>query len=229
MLKSAWFRLVRFGFRLLYNEMAWSYDVVSWLVSLGAWREWQRTAWEFVHGGNVLELGHGPGHLLAALGTAGCSVAGLDLSPAMGRIAQRRWGKAGPPAPLVRGRAQALPFRAVAFDTVLATFPTDYIADPETVAGIYRVLKPGGRLVVVPESRLHKSTPLHRLIEWLFTITGQRRGAAVGEPSSEETAEARWALYARPFTVAGFQVTIRQRRLATSAVTILIAEKLVDS
>jgi hypothetical protein len=41
---SLWWRLVRFGFRLLYNEFAFSYDLVSKVVSLGAWRCWQQSA-----------------------------------------------------------------------------------------------------------------------------------------------------------------------------------------
>ena len=36
MLINAWRRLLQFGFRLLYREMAFTYDWVSWIVSLGA-------------------------------------------------------------------------------------------------------------------------------------------------------------------------------------------------
>ncbi|MCB9446672.1 MAG: class I SAM-dependent methyltransferase, partial [Ardenticatenaceae bacterium] len=49
-----WKKLIRFGFRLLYNELAWTYDAVSWLVSLGDWRSWQQAALPFVLGPDVL-------------------------------------------------------------------------------------------------------------------------------------------------------------------------------
>ncbi|MGD8854953.1 MAG: hypothetical protein PVG33_01370, partial [Chloroflexota bacterium] len=36
-LSSAWHNLLKLGFGLLYNQMAWSYDLVSWAVSRGQW------------------------------------------------------------------------------------------------------------------------------------------------------------------------------------------------
>ncbi|HSH02574.1 MAG TPA: class I SAM-dependent methyltransferase, partial [Anaerolineae bacterium] len=111
MLTKLWWRLVGFGFRLLYYEMAWTYDVVSWVVSLGAWRSWARAALPYVVGKRVVEVGHGPGHLLADLAEVGYEVVGVDLSPYMGRLAVRRWGKRGLAgrAPVVRGRGEGLP------------------------------------------------------------------------------------------------------------------------
>ena len=87
---SIWNRLVRYGFRLLYNELAWSYDVVSWTVSFGRWRDWQKTTLPFLIGHRVLEIAHGPGHLLIAIGESGYQVFGIDLSRHMIKQAQRR-------------------------------------------------------------------------------------------------------------------------------------------
>ena len=94
-LSGLWGRLVRFGFRLLYNELAWSYDMVSWAVSLGSWRRWQIGSLRFVTGRDVLEIAHGPGHMLSELSTRGFRVTGCDLSPAMGKQAKRRLQQAG--------------------------------------------------------------------------------------------------------------------------------------
>ncbi len=129
-----WARLVRFGFHLLYNQLAWTYDLVSWLVSFGEWRDWQRAALPYVKGPDVLEIAHGPGHMLLALHEAGYRVLGLDLSPQMGRLSRRRLHKAGVQIPLLRAKAQNLPLRAQAVDTILVTFPTSFSAgsrDPE--------------------------------------------------------------------------------------------------
>jgi SAM-dependent methyltransferase len=132
-LKHLWNSLIRFGFRLLYYELAWTYDLVSWLVSLGDWRAWQRAALPFVGGRDVLEIGHGTGHMLLALQNARFTGVGLDLSPHMGRQAQKRTQRT---VPLVRGRVQELPFATAVFDTVLSTFPTEYVVDPVTLAAV---------------------------------------------------------------------------------------------
>ena len=96
--KGVWWRLVRFGFRLLYNELAWTYDWVSWAVSLGRWRSWQRVALPLLDAprdGSVLELAHGTGNLLLDMLEAGLLPTGYDLSPNMGRNAQRKLRRAG--------------------------------------------------------------------------------------------------------------------------------------
>jgi SAM-dependent methyltransferase len=216
MWQQLWFKLIRFGFRLLYNELAWSYDAVSWLVSLGHWRAWQRAALPFVRGRRVLEIGHGPGHMLIALRAQGLNVVGVDASPFMGRMARRRVGKQ---VSLVQGLGQQLPWRQATFDTILATFPTEYIGARATVAALQRVLKANGRVVIVPEGHLTGNGPLHRLIEWLFAITGQRSAPF------DFSEEALWADFTRPFREIGFTVERRTVQLPGSAATVIIATK----
>lgn len=213
-LRQGWRWLVRLGFRLLYNELAWTYDGVSWLVSLGAWRAWQRAALPQVRGRRVLEIGHGPGHLLRALRRAGYEVVGLDLSVAMGRLARRR----APDAALVRGRAQALPFADGRFDTVVATFPTDYVVDPAAIAAVHRVLSAAGRFVIVPEGHLTGRGALQRLIDWLFQVTGQRSAAT-------EADAAAWASFRRRFEAAGFAVRVTAVPLPGSVATVICCDK----
>lgn len=224
-LRALWSRLIRFAFRLLYNELAWTYDAVSWLVSLGDWRQWQRAALPYVRGSHVLELAHGPGHVLLALRAAGYRTVGLDLSPYMGRQAQRRLRRAGREAPLLRGRAEALPLPEAYFDTVLSTFPTEFIVAPETLAAVHRVLKHDGRFVFVPEGHFTGRDPLVRFLEWLYAITGQRSGDfALDEAQRWPAADLRALLEAR-FTDAGFSLTFAQVTLPRSSATVVIAEK----
>jgi ubiquinone/menaquinone biosynthesis C-methylase UbiE len=219
-LARTWWRLVLFGFRLLYNELAWTYDLVSWLVSFGQWREWHRAGLAYIEGSDVLELAHGPGHMLLALRQAGCRVVGCDLSPHMGRLARRRLQKIGVAIPLVRGRAEDMPFAGASFDTVLATFPAPFIADPQTIAALHRVIRPGGRLVIVPEAHLTGRGPLSRLVEWLYAITGQRQGPAADEPLSPV-----WSALAQRFSDGGFELRLERVRLPRSVVTVVVASR----
>jgi len=171
---------LRLFFRLLYNEFAWAYDLVSWVVSLGQWQAWERTAIPYLRGGRVLELAHGPGHLLIAMAEHGLAPVGLDLSPYMGHLARRRLRRAGLAVPLVRARAQAIPFRDGCFDSAVATFPAEFILDPRTLRETARVLRSDGRLVIAAWARLSEHDPLSRLLRWLYRVTGQGESLSGG-------------------------------------------------
>lgn len=141
--------LYTFLYRLLYTRFAWAYDRVSWLVSLGRWDAWRRVALEFVTGESVLEVGFGTGELLGEMARRQMAVTGLEASAAMHAITGRKLNAAGLSAPRVQGFAQHLPFADASFDTVVATFPAGFITDTATHEEFARVLRPGGRLVIV--------------------------------------------------------------------------------
>lgn len=164
---------LRFAFRLLYHELAWTYDWVSRVVSLGQWRAWQRAGLRRLGAGPVLELAHGTGDTLLDLQELGLSPVGVEASAAMGRLAQRKLRRHGAVVPPVRARGQALPFASGAFSCILSTFPTEFILDPATWAEAHRVLRPGGRLVVIPVARITGQRASDRLGKWLFHVTGQ--------------------------------------------------------
>lgn len=211
---SAWWTLVRFGFRLLYNEMAFTYDTVSWIVSLGQWRDWQRAALHHLNttpGAPLLELAHGTGNFEIDLRAAGYHTVALDLSRAMGHIARRKLRRWGIHPPLVRARAQHLPFAAETFPTVVSTFPTEFIVDPATLADVYRVLQPGGRLVVVFNGVLTGSGAAAEALEFAYRATGQRGPWPVDVE--------------KRFTDAGFTPSLVTEELERSIVQLIVAEK----
>jgi ubiquinone/menaquinone biosynthesis C-methylase UbiE len=151
-LRHAYLKAYAWAAERLYHQLAWAYEAVAWLVSFGRWDAWRRQALAHAAGDRLLEIGFGTGALLT-LAAERYAVVGLDPSREMHRVARRRLARRRLFVPRVRGRAQALPFAAGVFDTVIATFPTAYVLAPETLRAVARVLTPDingqpGRFVV---------------------------------------------------------------------------------
>lgn len=155
--------------RDVYEKQAPYYDrviaIAERLLFAGG-REW---ACRRVHG-DVLEVGVGTGRNLPCFPEE-IALSGIELSPAMLAQAQERARRLGRTADLRVGDAQRLPFADATFDTVLATLTLCSIPDDVTaVAEMARVLRPGGRLVLLD----HVASPspvvraVQRLLEPLF-------------------------------------------------------------
>lgn len=215
--------LVRQTLHLLYNQFAWTYDLVSWTVSLGHWKEWIRSALPLLEeagrAGRILELGHGPGHLQQEMLWRGWPASGLDMSTSMGRIAHRQLRRAGFPGSLVRGRAQGLPFPGESFRAVVATFPSEYIADPRSLQEVNRVLCPGGRLIILPYAWITGRSWPERAVAWLFRFSQEA-------PETENPTFQGWVKEMFQFmSECGFQVSRREVELGSSRVMIISGEK----
>jgi ubiquinone/menaquinone biosynthesis C-methylase UbiE len=159
---------------LLYHSFAWSYDLVAAVVSFGRWNTWVREIIPLIRGENLLELGFGPGHLLVEAAGRGMHIFGIDESLQMTRQALKRISKKIFQANLVRGVSQHLPFPSL-FDTVIATFPSEYIFDPLTMAEIQRVLAPGGRMIVLLTAIPGETSKLNQFLNWV-TNSAYKKG-----------------------------------------------------
>lgn len=204
---------LRRAFHLFYNQFAFTYDFVSAVVSGGHWRDWTRSAIPRIGGTRVLELPCGTGNLLRDLVTAGYSPVGVDLSPWMLRITRGKFtrGKSQHVPRLVRSRVQDLPFPACSFDTVIMTFPPEFIYDPGSLAEFRRVLGDGGRLVWVDAGRqLPRS--------WRSRTLNAALDAVGGDGSFSRSAT---ELLAR----AGFDARLEWVRSESSVVAVITALK----
>jgi ubiquinone/menaquinone biosynthesis C-methylase UbiE len=103
--------------------------------------------------GEVLEIAVGTGRNLAHY-PAGTRLTGIELAPEMLAIARRRATELGVEADLREGDAQVLEFADESFDTVIITLALCTIPDDRAaVREVRRVLRPGGRLVLLEHVR----------------------------------------------------------------------------
>ena len=103
--------------------------------------------------GRTLEVAIGTGLNLSHY-PSGVHLTGVDLTPEMLALARERSADLGVSATLTEGDAQALPFVDAAFDTVLSTYAMCSVPDERAaVLEMRRVLKPGGRLILVDHIR----------------------------------------------------------------------------
>jgi SAM-dependent methyltransferase len=138
-------------FGMLYRNR-YLYWFASTVPFAGQWRVWQRLTLPRIRGSRVLEIGCGPGKLLADMVRAGYTCAAIDRSPQMVAAARdelRSQRLGDRETPISQADVQHLPFLGESFDTVVSTFPTEYIYQPAALREVARVLRPGGRLVVV--------------------------------------------------------------------------------
>jgi SAM-dependent methyltransferase len=101
----------------------------------------------------VLDLACGPGNVTRALASGGARVIGVDASATMLRRAAADTGDR-PDITYVRGDAIALPFHDDAFDAVCCFGALYLFDDPwAALASMARVLRPGGRIVLLATRR----------------------------------------------------------------------------
>lgn len=137
----------------MFDEVAGRYDRMNAVLSGGnamLWRAATVRAVAAKPGERILDVAAGTGTSSAVLRRSGAQVVAVDFSPGMIAEGRRRH----PGIEFIAADAMRLPFGDAEFDAVTISFGLRNIAEPKlALAEMYRVLKPGGRLVICEFSR----------------------------------------------------------------------------
>ena len=125
-------------------------DAVDEELATESGREWAAYFKEVIPAGAaVLDDGMGPGFFSTLLAGQGCRVTAIDYSDKMVEQAAKRFKDAGLDVKTMQMDAQALAFADESFDAVVSRNVIWNLDDPaKAYSEIYRVLKPGGVMVV---------------------------------------------------------------------------------
>lgn len=148
--------------REVFDSVASKYDLMNDVLSWGLHRWWKRIC---IHRAmvekdmKVLDIASGTGDLalqFARRAGAG-NVTASDINHEMLAIGARRLAAAGYPSPVVEADAEKLPFADNTFDVVTVSFGIRNMTHKDrALSEMFRVLKPGGRLLVLEFSRCSK-------------------------------------------------------------------------
>jgi demethylmenaquinone methyltransferase/2-methoxy-6-polyprenyl-1,4-benzoquinol methylase len=176
--------------RGVFDSVAPRYDLMNDLMSMGlhrAWKAYTVLVANVQPGQQVLDIAGGTGDLALAfapkVGPTG-RVVHTDINEAMLRTGRDRLLDAGLALPTAVCDAEKLPFPANQFDLVTVAFGLRNMTNKDAaLAEMQRVLKPGGKLLVLEFSRVAR--PLAKVYDWYsFNILPRLGQAVAGDADS---------------------------------------------
>ena len=176
--------------RGVFDSVAPKYDLMNDLMSLGlhrAWKAYTVLVADVREGHKVLDIAGGTGDLALAfskkVGKQG-QVVHADINEAMLRTGRDRLLDAGVALPTLVCDAEKLPFASNHFDVVSVAFGLRNMTHKDTaLSEMNRVLKPGGKLLVLEFSKVAK--PLEKAYDWYsFKVLPKLGKLVAGDDSS---------------------------------------------
>ncbi|MER7908989.1 MULTISPECIES: demethylmenaquinone methyltransferase [unclassified Streptomyces] len=132
----------------MFDDVAANYDLTNDVLSLGQDRRWRKEVAKAVDARpaqRILDLAAGTATSSQPFARAGAYVVPCDFSLGMLRVGKKNH----PWMPFTAGDGTELPFRDDVFDAVTISFGLRNIQDTEqALRELYRVTKPGGRVVI---------------------------------------------------------------------------------
>ena len=157
--------------RGVFDSVAQRYDLMNDVMSMGLHRAWKAYTVAVANlrlGDQVLDIAGGTGDLARAFARKvgdGGSVQHTDINEAMLRTGRDRLLDEGLSLPTVVCDAEKLPYKTASFDLVSVAFGLRNMTHKDlALAEMCRVLRPGGRLLVLEFSRV--AAPLRKPYDW---------------------------------------------------------------
>ena len=180
------------GVRQMFDNIAPRYDLLNRLLSFGIDRRWRRFAvaqLQVPEGGHVLDIATGTCNValeIARTTADSVTIVGEDFTQGMLVHGQEKLNDSpfGQRILLVNAPCEAIPHPDATFDAITIAFGIRNVVDRQTgLNEMYRVLKPGGRVVI-----LEFSTPRSRLFRSLYYFYFRRLLPAIGGMLSQRSA-----------------------------------------
>ena len=149
--------------RDVFASVAANYDLMNDLMSGGLHRLWKKFTVDLANvqpGEKVLDVASGTADLAKAFAklAGSANVWQTDINEAMLKVGRDRLANEGLATPHALADAEKLPFASESFDLVTVAFGLRNMTHKDVaLAEMTRVLKPGGRLMVLEFSKVHQS------------------------------------------------------------------------
>ena len=169
--------------RAMFDRIARVYDLMNSVMTAGMHQRWRERAVDLARvgpGSRVLDVATGTGDLAVALAARGAEVVGVDFAEEMLAIARRK----APGIAFEPGNALDLRYPDDSFDAATVGFGARNFADLDRgLAEMVRVVRPGGRVVVLEITR-----PQRPPLSWFFRLWFDRAvpllGRLAGDPQA---------------------------------------------
>jgi demethylmenaquinone methyltransferase/2-methoxy-6-polyprenyl-1,4-benzoquinol methylase len=177
----------------MFDSISGNYDFLNHFLSLGIDIRWRKKAIKLLAPSNpkfILDVATGTGDFaIETLKLNPEKVIGVDISEGMLDVGRKKLKDKGydHKIELISGDSENLPFEENKFDAVIVAFGVRNFENLEKgLAEMYRVLKPGGRMVVLEFSK-PRMFPFKQLYSFYFTFILPKIGNVISKDPAAYT------------------------------------------